>query len=79
VTAEIAPLEPLVWFQLRHMKHCTVLPPHTKLLKWPTYHTLQMENKSYHPTHSQKTLKTKQYQSTRLITALCDTKQGILL
>jgi len=43
------------------------------------YHTLQMEGKSYHSTHSQKTLKTKQYQSTCLITALCDTKQGILL
>lgn len=37
------------------------------------------EGESFHPTHSQKTLKTKQYQSTCLITALCDTKQSILL
>jgi hypothetical protein len=40
------------------------------------HETLQMEGKSFHPTYSQKTLKTKQYQGTLLITALCGIKQG---
>jgi len=30
------PLVPHTWFDFSHMKHCMMLPPYTKLLKWPT-------------------------------------------
>jgi hypothetical protein len=39
VTAATAPH---TWFEFSHMKHCTVRPPYTKLVKWPTYFYLRI-------------------------------------
>lgn len=36
VTAPIVSLMPYPWFEFSHVKHCTVPPLYTKLLKWPT-------------------------------------------
>ena len=33
----IVPPVPHQWFEFSQIKHCTMLPPYTKLLKWPMY------------------------------------------
>jgi len=40
VIAAMVPSTPLTCLESSHMKHSAVLPPFTKLLKWPIFFTL---------------------------------------